>query len=136
MIEPSNGLIILYNYLWAREHDRHEQTGRKARPDGVQIMVARGKSGTVVALFPIASQPPQPDRTALEIPEIEARRVGLTIPSWIMVDEWNLDNLAKSPHIGDPHPLGTLSPVFMKRLRAEAAARIRTGRYRSMPRRY
>jgi hypothetical protein len=22
MVEPSNGLIIFYNYLWAREYDR------------------------------------------------------------------------------------------------------------------
>jgi len=41
MVEPSDGLVILYNYLWAREYDRHEQSGRKARPACVQIMIAR-----------------------------------------------------------------------------------------------
>ena len=25
MVEPSNGLVISYNYLWAREYDRHEE---------------------------------------------------------------------------------------------------------------
>jgi hypothetical protein len=134
MLEPANGLVISYNYLWAREYDRHEESGRKARPACVQIIVA-GKGGTVVALFPITSQPPQAGRTALEIPEIEARRVGLSIPSWIIIDEWNLDDLAKSPHIADPRPIGSLSPVFMKRVRSEAAARIRQRRYRSVPRR-
>jgi hypothetical protein len=89
----------------------------------------------VVALFPITSQPPRTGRTALEIPQIEARRIGLTIPSWIIVDEWNLDDLAKSPHIADARPLGALSPAFMKRVRKEAAARIRARRYRSVPRR-
>ena len=81
MVEPSNGLVISYNYLWAREYDRREESGRKARPACVQIIIAGGKSGTVVALFPITSQPPQAGRTALEIPEMEARRIGLTIPS-------------------------------------------------------
>jgi hypothetical protein len=95
MVEPSDGLVISYNYLWAREYDRHEESGRKARPACVQIIVASGKGGAVVALFPITSQPPQAERTALEIPETEARRVGLTIPSWIIIDEWNLDDLAK-----------------------------------------
>jgi hypothetical protein len=86
------------------------------------------------ALFPITSQPPQAGRTALEIPETEARRIGLTIPSWIVIDEWNLDDLAKSPHIADARPIGTFSAVFMKRVRGEAAARIRARRYRSVPR--
>jgi hypothetical protein len=135
MVEPSNGLVISYNYLWAREYDRHEESGRKARPACVQIIIARNESATIVALFPITSQPPYKDRTALQIPEMEARRIGLTIPSWIILDEWNLDNLAKSPHIADSRPLGALSPAFMKRVRREAAARIRARRYRSIPRR-
>jgi hypothetical protein len=101
VVAPSNGLVIYYNYLWAREYDRHEESGRKARPVCDQIIIAGGESGSVVALFPITSQPPQPGRTALEIPEMEAPRIGLTMPSWIIVDEWNLDDLAKSPHIAD-----------------------------------
>jgi|SRR5215211_5370939 len=131
MIKPSNGLVILYNYLWAREYDRQEESGRKAR---VQIIIARGTSGTVVALFPITSQSPQANRTALEIPEMEARRIGLSIPPWVIVDEWNLDDLAKSPHIADIHPIGSLSPAFMHRVRRAAADRIRARRYRSVPR--
>jgi hypothetical protein len=135
MIEPSNGLVISYNYLWAREHDRDEESGRKPRPACVQIIAASSSSGTVVALFPITSQPPLTGRTAIEIPQMEARRIGLTSPSWIIVDEWNLDDLAKSPHIADSRPLGALSPAFMKRVRREAADRIRARRYRSIPRR-
>jgi hypothetical protein len=86
-------------------------------------------------LFPITSQPPGGDRTALEIPETEARRIGLVLPAWIIVDEWNLDNLATSAHIGDARPLGTFSAAFMQRVRKAAAARIRARRYRSVPRR-
>jgi len=134
-VEASNGLVISYNYLWAREYDRHEESGRKAHPACVQIIIARGESATVVALFPITSQPPHRDRAALGIPEMEARRIGLTIPSWIILDEWNLDDLAKSPHIADSRPLGRLSPGFMRQVRREAAARIRGRRYRSVPRR-
>jgi hypothetical protein len=135
MFKPANGLVISYNYLWAREYDRHEESGRKARPACVQIIIADGEGGTVVALFPITSQPPQAERTALAIPEMDARRIGLTIPSWVVVDEWNLDDLAKSPHIADSRPIGLLSPAFMKRVRAAAADRIRARKYRSVPRR-
>jgi hypothetical protein len=135
MFKPTNGLVISYNYLWAREYDRHEESGRKARPACLQIIIAGGESGTVVALFPITSQPPRAERTALAIPEMDAHRIGLTIPSWIIVDEWNLDDLAKSPHIADSRPIGLLSPAFMKHVRAAAADRIRARRYRSVPRR-
>jgi hypothetical protein len=135
MFKPANGLVISYNYLWAREYDRHEESGRKARPACVQIIVADRERGTVVALFPITSQPPQAERTALAIPEMEAHRIGLTIPSWIMVDEWNLDDLARSPHIADSHPIGLMSQAFMKRVRLAAADRIRRRQYRSVPRR-
>jgi len=135
MFKPANGLVISYNYLWAREHDRHEESGRKARPACVQIIIANGESATVVALFPITSQPPLVGRTALAIPEMDAHRIGLTTPSWIIVDEWNLDNLARSPHIADSRPIGLLSAAFMKRVRAAAADRIRARRYRSVPRR-
>jgi hypothetical protein len=135
MIKPANGLVIAYNYLWAREYDREEESGRKARPACVQIIIAEAESGTLIALFPITTQPAQPNRTALEIPETECRRVGLTIPSWIVVDEWNLDDLAKSPHVADLQPLGSLSLAFMNRVRSAAADRIRQRRYRSIPRR-
>ena len=135
MVEPANGLVISYNYLWAREFDRHEESGRKSRPACVQIIVAHGDGKTVVALFPITSRAPHADRMAIAIPEIEARRVGLATPSWIVVDEWNLDDLAKSPHIADVHPLGLLSQAFMKRVRRAAADCIRVRRYRSVPRR-
>jgi hypothetical protein len=134
-IDPANGLVIRYSYLWAREHDRHEDAGRKTRPVCLQIIVARAEAETIVALFPITSQPPQRDRAVLEIPETEARRVGVMLPAWVFVDEWNLDNLAVSSHIGDSRPLGRFSSAFMQRLRKAAAARIRAGRYRSIPRR-
>jgi hypothetical protein len=135
MFKPANGLVISYNYLWAREHDRREESGRKPRPACVQIIIGDSESGTVVALFPITSQPPRAERTALAIPETDAHRIGLRIPSWIIVDEWNLDDLARSPHIADSRPIGLLSSAFMKRVCAAAADRIRARRCRSVPRR-
>ncbi len=135
MIEPTNGLVIRYDYLWAREHDRREEAGRKARPACLQIIVAKSDTEMVVALFPITSQQPGSGRTASEVPETEARRVGLTLPAWVIADEWNLDNLAVSLHIADSRPLGRFSPAFMRRVRKAAAACIRARRYRSVPRR-
>ena len=133
MIESASGLVIRYNYLWAREYDRGEDAGRKARPVCVQILLRRG-AATLVALFPISSRAPHADRTALEIPEIEARRVGLSLPSWIVIDEWNLDDLAVSPHVADTRPLGAFSTAFVRKVRLAAADRIRARKYRSVKR--
>ena len=79
-------------------------------------------------------QPPHATRTALKVPEIDAPRIGLKSPSWIMVDEWNLDHLATSPHVADSRAIGSLSPAFLKRVQTAAADRIRARRYRSIPR--
>ncbi|RWC26294.1 MAG: hypothetical protein EOS73_14120 [Mesorhizobium sp.] len=43
MTEPGHGHVIL-SYLWAREFDRGEESGRKARPTCVMVIVA-GKDG-------------------------------------------------------------------------------------------
>ena len=85
-------------------------------------------------LVPITTQPPHATRTALEIPEIDAPRIGLKSQSWIMVDEWNLDDLATSPHVADSRAIGSLSPAFLKRVQTAVADRIRAPRYRSIPR--
>lgn len=37
MAEPQHGHVILYSYLWAREYDRGEESGRKARPTCVML---------------------------------------------------------------------------------------------------
>jgi hypothetical protein len=68
MFKPANGLVISYNYFWAREHDRHEEAGRKARPVCVQIIVAEGEHGTIVALFPITSSRRTLDELRLQFP--------------------------------------------------------------------
>ena len=125
MIKPSNGLVISYNYLWAREHNDREVLGRKARPACVQIIIQDDKRGTVVALFPITSQPPHATRTALEIPEIDARRIGLKFPSWIMVDEWNLDDLAKSPHIAHSYPASVQTEAAVEEVRCARKGSLR-----------
>lgn len=51
-------------------------------------------------LFSITSQMPQGDTAALAIPGLEARRVGLREPAWVIVDEWNEDTLETKPLSG------------------------------------
>jgi hypothetical protein len=71
------GCAILFPYLGVREAERGETEGRKSRPVAVGVRIARPKRDDVLVLFPITSQPPSPDRFAVEIPEMEKRRAGL-----------------------------------------------------------
>jgi hypothetical protein len=134
MSEIGHGSVIRYAYLWAREHDRGEESGRKARPTCI-MLITRGQDDRETPLFfPITSRSPGPDTHVVEIPEIEARRARLYTPAWVIVDEFNTDDIATSFAIEDHEPLGVFSRAFMARIAAAAAAAIRTGRSRAVPR--
>jgi hypothetical protein len=132
MAEPPSGSVIRYDYLWAHQADRREESSRKDRPCCVHVLL-RSDKGATSGLFAITSRPTA-GRKALVIPDTELRRVGLAAGSCVVVDELNLDNLATSPYIADPQPLGTFSAAFMKRVREAAAQAVRAGQSRAVPR--
>lgn len=134
MTKIGHGSVIRYSYLWAREHDRGEDAGRKARPVCI-MLIMRSTDGLETSLFfPITSRSPGPDTHAVEIPEIEARRARLYSPAWVIVDEFNTDDIATSFAIEDREPLGIFSRSFMAHIAAAAAAAIRTGQSRIVQR--
>ncbi|ARS66726.1 hypothetical protein CN204_26820 [Sinorhizobium meliloti] len=53
---------------------------------------------THLALLAFTTQPPQADRIALEVSDIECRRAGLSDRKrcWIVVDEYNYDVAERS----------------------------------------
>ena len=64
-----HGCVVRYAYLWAREHDRGEESGRKDRPT-CMLLITHGKDGLEVPLFfPITSRSPTSGSHAVEIPE-------------------------------------------------------------------
>jgi hypothetical protein len=132
--EIGHGSVIRYAYLWAREHGRGEETGRKSRPTCV-MLITRSRDGREIPLFfPITSRDPVAGAHAVEIPEIEARRVRLYTPAWVIVDEFNTDDIKTSFAIEDRQPLGVFSRAFMARVAAAASAAIRAGHSRAVPR--
>jgi hypothetical protein len=110
------GEVIPYPYLWAWQHQRGETEGRKQRPVCVVIAIRSATDGhTHLALLAITTQPPQ-GRIALEIPEIERKRAGLSDlkQCWIMADEYNYDIVERSWYIEpDQDILGRFSKSFM-----------------------
>ena len=115
----SNGSILSYHYLWARQADAGEESGRKARP--VCLAVTSPSDASLVYLFPITSQKPTDAPAGLAITEIECRRGGLRHPSWLILDEYNQVDLADAYDLAATAPLGRFSAAFTKAI----ATRIR-----------
>ncbi len=116
------GQIISYPYLWSWQDERGETEGRKSRPTCVVVAVRSAKDGlTHLALLAVTTQPPQTDRAALEIPDTEAHRAGLSglKRCWVIVDEYNYDVAERSWYIEpDEKTLGRFSKAFMMRIAA------------------
>ena len=106
--------VIRFPYLWAREAADGETEGRKDRPVAVGVRIARPNGEDLLVLFPITSRPPQRDRFAVEVPEMEKRRAGLdpTRRLWIILDEYNQDVIGRSFYLEPEPPLGRFSKAF------------------------
>ena len=137
MAEFESGMVVVYSYLWAREFDRGEESGRKDRPVCVQLIVqsAKADSGFTQLFVPITSQPPVAGRAVLEIPHLECQRAGLRTPAWIVVDEFNIDETSPSVHLRSMKPLGAFSQRFTAEIRKRLLQAVQNRNYRSVPRR-
>lgn len=96
---------------WARQQ-RGETEGRKQRPVCVVIAIRNpGDGNTHVALRAIKTQPPPTGRIALEIPDIERKRAGLSDLKQcrIMADKYNYDIVERSWFIEPDRTFSTAS---------------------------
>lgn len=108
------GEVVRFHYLWARQAQAGEESGRKARP--VCIVVRTPGNPGAVFLFPITSQEPRPDRITLSLPEMECRRAGLAFPCWIILDEYNRVELDKAFDFESTRPIGNVSAAFLEKI--------------------
>jgi hypothetical protein len=108
------GDLVRYYYLWAREADAGEESGRKARP--VCIVVRTPATPSALFLFPLTSQKPDRSRSHLAISEIECRRGGLHYPSWLILDEYNRVQADEAYDLVTTTPIGAFSPAFVRKI--------------------
>lgn len=115
-----HGTVIEYPYLWKWQAERHETEGRKDRPVCVLSAIVNAADGcTHLALFAISSQPPRSGQRAIEIPQTECRRAGLSDwkGGWVTVSEYNYDVAEASYYLdADQQPIGRFSKQFMQQL--------------------
>ena len=133
--DMTSGAIIRYSYLWYREDQRGDVSGRKDRPVCVHLVLAQG-GREIAVLFPITSRPPSGQTRALAVPLIEAKRVGLSVPAWIVINEDNEDHLPTSPYVADTEPLGHFSKAFLLTILKAVREIVKEGKYKRVDRRY
>ncbi|CAN7360696.1 hypothetical protein LJR231_002104 [Phyllobacterium sp. LjRoot231] len=112
MLKP--GDVLRYYYLWARQADDREESGRKARP--VCLVVKTTADPASLFLFPLTSQRPDRSRIHLAVSEIECRRVGLDFPSWLILDEYNRVDVGQAYDFISTEPIGAFSPAFLRKV--------------------
>lgn len=119
------GTVLAYPYLWRWQETRGETEGRKDRPVCVLAAVTGpGDGHTHLVILAISSQPPRAGEQAIEIPQMECRRAGLSdwAGGWVTVSEYNYDIAERSYYL-DPRqePLGRFSKPFTQLLAGAAA---------------
>lgn len=118
------GDVAEFYYLWHREELAGEESGRKPRP--VCIVVKTPGNPEVVFLFPFTSKSPLAGQVALEVPEIECRRVGLATPCWIILDEFNRVEMDKDYDFASTEPIGSVSAAFLREIAATIRQAVRS----------
>lgn len=133
--EPTPGLVLRYRYLWADEHERGAEEGRKARP--VVVVLARTvvRDSVVVTVAPVTHAPPRESDDAVSMPAAVKRRLCLDDDaSWIVTSELNVF-VWPGPDLapvgtGHPDPKGVTFGTVPQKLLSEIASSIGRNRTR------
>lgn len=118
------GEVYVFNYLWQHEADAGEESGRKPRRCAVIPLVDRAQ----LLILAISSNK-DGEAVRVTLPELEARRLGLSPQSAVVVSEINLvddDNLTDFISLT---PLGKLSAPFVKTVARAVATRWQSGEF-------
>lgn len=121
---PRPGLVICYSYLWATEHGKGIEEGRKNRPCAIVAARQVIEGREIVTVVPITHTPPANPDDAVEIPAALKAHLGLDdLHSWVIVKETN-DFIWPGPdlwHVPGSSPkrydYGMLPPRFFAHVR-------------------
>ena len=89
--KPEPGLVICYSYLWLHEHRAGREEGSKDRPCAIVLALGpENDDGIEVVVVPITHSIPDNLATAMELPPLVKRHLGLDAErSWIVFSESN-----------------------------------------------
>jgi hypothetical protein len=84
-------MVVSYSFLWKREQEKAESSGRKNKPAAIVVIRSDLGPGERVYVVPITHfGPAQGDQTKIAIPQVVTQRLGLDEErSWIDISEYN-----------------------------------------------
>lgn len=134
---PAAGDVWRYPFLWSREAAGGETEGRKLRPVAMALVTRNAAGEAEVLMVPVTSQPPAPDRFAIEVPDIEKRRAGLdpALRLWVVADEANADLPERSFYFEPDGRIGAFSLQFAKAVQARMIEALRARKLTRVSRR-
>ena len=132
MSAPKPGDVIRFSYLWWREHEKGEESGRKYRPCVVVVAITAVADDLVrFSVAPITHALPD-DRAAIALPRRVRAHLKLDErPSWVVCDEinqfdWPSTDVANVP--GGGFTYGRLPAKLLKEIQSTLLDSGRTGR--------
>ena len=133
MSPPQPGDVIRYSYLWWREHEAGEESGRKYRPCVVVVAIGKANEQALrYSVVPVTHVSPG-DRPAVELPAAVKAHLKLDgAPSWVICDEINLfewPTVDVANVAGGGFSFGKLPAALLKRIQNTL---IESGRSRSL----
>jgi hypothetical protein len=123
------GQVVLYPYLWQSQRDDGETEGRKKRPACLVLRMHDKKQALHhLVILAISSKPPGAGQKAIEIPDTERKRAGLSrYPrAWIVVSEYNYDIEELSYYYEPGEPLGAFSAPFLRQIAMAVQSALKT----------
>ena len=126
------GHVYSYNYLWLREHNLGEESGRKTRPT---CLVLKGRPGdNRLILLAITSKAQTKSRQSILIPTTECERCKLQAPAWLILDEFNIANSVALHDFESTNALGQFSKVFVAEIVRQFGIKLRANETKAVQR--
>lgn len=122
------GDVFEYRYLWGHEKEAGRTDGSKIRRACLIV-----KTENYLYMYPITTLEPVPvpgknkPRVYAKIPEIEARRAGLTERSFLVLDDVNICKVDELYDFEGTPPKGSFSKPFLAQIKAKAIAAVKAG---------
>lgn len=119
---PRVGEVVPYSFLWAREREAGEESGRKMRPCVVVVAVRRvGANAWRIAVAPLTTQA-SPGRALVAMPRAVKQSLNLDAgASWVVCDEinqfeWPGFDLGRTPDGGSSY--GLIPGALLRKIQA------------------
>ena len=120
--ELTVGLIVRYEYLWARRAGNADTAGKDHPACVVMTYRIDDRPEDFVIYLPISHTPPRDGEEGIELPDAVKTRAGLDHGrQWILISECNIDTWAQDvrhiPGRSGRYHYGHLPPSFFKKIR-------------------